>query len=90
MLITVWVEEGEMAVDTYDADAVALYVLLTDESEAAIERTEEIGPSLHVDVDARGSVVGVEILYPCTHGVDLSPLKERYGLHIRLPFRFAA
>jgi uncharacterized protein YuzE len=79
-----------MAVYTYDADADALYVLLVEEPEAAIERTEELGPTLHVDVDARGTVIGVEILYPRTHGVDLTPVKERYGLDIEIPFRFAA
>ncbi len=51
-----------MAVYTYDGDADVLYVLLVDEPEAAIERTEEIGPNLHVDIDAQGQVVGVEFL----------------------------
>ena len=45
-----------MAVYTYDGDADVLYVLLIDEPEAAIERTEEIGPNLHVDIDAQGQV----------------------------------
>lgn len=79
-----------MAVYTYDADADVLYVLLTEESDAAIERTEELGPTLHVDLDAGGTVVGVEILYPRTHGVDLGPVRERYGVDIEIPFRFAA
>jgi uncharacterized protein YuzE len=79
-----------MAVYTYDADADVLYVLLAEESEAAIERTEELGPTLHVDLDAQGTVIGVEVLYPGTHGVDLGPVKERYGLDIEIPSRFAA
>ena len=32
-----------MAVYTYDEEADTLYVLLTDEAQAAIDRTEEIG-----------------------------------------------
>jgi uncharacterized protein YuzE len=79
-----------MAVYTYDGDADVLYVLLVDEPEAAIERTEEIGPNLHVDIDAQGQVVGVEFLYPRTHGVELEEVKERYGIDLEIPFSFAA
>ncbi len=79
-----------MAVYTYDEEADVLYVLLVEEPQAAIERTVELGPRLHVDVDAHGAVVGVEVLYPRTHGVDLGPVEERYGLRIEVPFRFAA
>jgi len=52
-----------MAVYTYDEEADTLYVLLIEEAQAAIERTEEIGPNLHVDLDAGGQVVGVEFLF---------------------------
>ena len=55
---------------TYDADAVVLYVLVVDENNATIDRTEEIGPNLHVDLDASGSLVGVEFLYPRSQGID--------------------
>ena len=79
-----------MAVYTYDADAEVLYVLLVDESEAVIDRTEELGPNLHVDLDARGRVVGVEFLYPRTNGLDPDPVKARYGIDLMIPFRFAA
>jgi len=79
-----------MAVCTYDGDADVLYVLLVDEPEAAIERTEEVGPNLHVDIDAQGQVVGVEFLYPRTHGVELGQVKERYGIDLEIPFSFAA
>lgn len=79
-----------MAVYTYDGDADVLYVLLVDEPEAAIERTEEIGPNLHVDIDAQGQVVGVEFLYPRTYGVELEDVKERYGIVLEIPFSFAA
>jgi hypothetical protein len=33
---------------------------------------------------------GVEILYPSLGDVDLEPLREQYGLQLRVPFRFAA
>jgi uncharacterized protein YuzE len=79
-----------MAVYTYDGDADVLYVLLVDELEAAIERTDEVGPNLHVDVDAQGRIVGVEFLYPRTHGVDVREVRERYGIDLEIPFSFAA
>jgi uncharacterized protein YuzE len=79
-----------MAVYTYDTEADALYVLLAEESEAAIERTEELGPTLHVDLDRDGTIVGVEFLYPRTHGVDVGSVKERYGIDLEIPFSFAA
>ncbi len=79
-----------MAVYTYDTEADALYVLLAEESEAAIERTEELDSTLHVDLDADGGIVGVEFLYPRTHGVDVASVKERYGIDLHIPFRFAA
>ena len=75
---------------TYDADADVLYVLLVDESEAAIDRTEEIGPNLHVDLNADGGVVGVEFLYPRSRGIDAGPVRDRYGIDLRIPFSFAA
>ena len=73
---------------TYDAEADALYVLLADEFEGAINRTEELGPTLHVDLDANEEIVGVEFLYPRT-GMDLDPVKERYGMDLVIPFTFA-
>lgn len=75
---------------TYDADADVLYVLVVDETNAAIDRTEEIGPNLHVDLDAHGGIVGVEFLYPRSHGVDTEPVKARYGIDLQIPFSFAA
>jgi uncharacterized protein YuzE len=79
-----------MALYTYDEEADALYVLLAPEPEAAIERTVELGDRLHVDLGANGDVVGIEILYPTQGGVDLEPVRDRFGLELRLPFRFAA
>lgn len=79
-----------MAVYTYDEEADALYVLLAPEAEIAISRTVELGERLHVDVDDQGHPVGVEILYPSQGPVDLDPIKDRFGLKVRLPFEFAA
>lgn len=79
-----------MALYTYDEEADALYVLLAPEPEAAIERTLELGERLHVDLGADGLPVGVEILYPSLGDVDLEPLRDRYGLELKVPFRFAA
>jgi uncharacterized protein YuzE len=75
---------------TYDADADVLYVLLVDEGKAAVDRTEELGPNLHVDLDANGGLVGVEFLYARAQGVDAEPVRTRYGLDLRIPFMFAA
>lgn len=79
-----------MAVYTYDAEADALYVSLADDDEAAIARTEELAPNLHVDIGTDGSVVGVEFLYPSTTPVDPEPVNRRYGLDLKIPFTFAA
>ena len=79
-----------MAVYTYDADADVRYVLLRDESEASIDRTEEIGPNLHVDLDADGGLVGVEFLYPRSHGIDAASVRAWYGIDLQIPFSFAA
>lgn len=75
---------------TYDTDADVLYVLIVDEADAAIDRTEEIGPNLHVDLDGTGAVVGVEFLYPRSHGIDAEPVRIRYGIDLQIPFSFAA
>lgn len=79
-----------MALYACDGEADALYVLLAPEPEAAIERTLELGERLHVDLGVDGRPVGVEILYPSMGDVDLGPLRDRYGLEPRVPFRSAA
>ena len=79
-----------MAVYTYDGDGDVLYVLLVEEPEAAIERTEEIGPNLHVDIDGDGKVVGVEFLYHRARGIEVEEVNERYGIELDIPFSFAA
>lgn len=79
-----------MAFYTYDEEADALYILLAPEDDAAIASTVELGETLHVDLDENGGVVGIEILYPSRGDTDLQPLRDRFGLELRLPFRFAA
>lgn len=75
---------------TYDEEADALYIMLVPDDEAGIDRTEELSPTLHVDLDDNGKPIGVEVLYPRDRGVDLGPLKDRYGIDLKLPFNFAA
>ena len=79
-----------MAIYTYDAETDVLYVLLQDDETAAIERTEEIDPALHVDLNAAGEVVGVEFLYPRINGLPVDEVRERYGVDLKIPFSFAA
>lgn len=79
-----------MALYTYDEQADALYVLLAPEPETTVEKTVELGDRLHIDLGPDGKPVGVELLYPTRGAIDLSPLKERFGLELRLPFSFAA
>lgn len=75
---------------TYDSEVDVLYVSLLDDEGVAIARTIELGPNLHVDVDDAGSPIGVEVLYPRTERVDLSPVKDRFGVGVPLPFDFVA
>lgn len=79
-----------MAIYMYDTEADALQVQLLDESNMSIEQTVELGPNLHVDLDAVGRVIGVEFLYPHTHGMDVALVRERYGIDLKTPFSFAA
>jgi uncharacterized protein YuzE len=79
-----------MAVYTYDEEADTLYVLLADDAQALLDRTEEIGPNLHVDLDGSGRVIGIEFLYPRTNGIEARAVKERYGIDLEIPFSFAA
>ena len=78
-----------MAFYTYDDEAEALYILLVPDEDPAIAETVELTDRLHVDLDERGRPVGVEILDP-DNGIDLGPVKERFGLELKLPFPFAA
>lgn len=79
-----------MAIYTYDEEADALYVLLVPEQEAAIHHTVEVSDRLHVDIDEEGKLIGVEILYPRSGGVDLAEVRSQFGLDVRVPFTFAA
>jgi uncharacterized protein YuzE len=78
------------ALFTYDAEVDALYVLLAEDSDMAIAKTLELAPNLHVDLDNEENVLGVEILYPRSRGIDLQPLKEQFSIELEIPFSFAA
>lgn len=75
---------------TYDSEADALYALLVSEEDAVIVKTVELAGNLHVDLDDSGNIIGVEILYPSTEQIDLEPLKQRFGIDLKVPFSFAA
>lgn len=79
-----------MAVYMYDEEADALYVLLVPDADAAIRQTVEINPRVHVDLDEQDRVVGVEILSPSDGDNGLASVRERFGIEVKLPFRFAA
>jgi len=79
-----------MAYYTYDEEADALYILLVPEEDATIDRTEEVSPTIHVDIDDQGQLVGVEVLSPTRGDVDLSSIRDRFGVEVRVPFNFAA
>jgi len=55
-----------------------------------IQETVEASDCLHIDIGPDGGVVGIEILYPRLGPVDLSAIKERYGIELTMPFNFAA
>jgi uncharacterized protein YuzE len=80
----------KMAIYTYDEQVDTLYILLCAEPEAAIQETVEASDRLHIDIGPDGGVVGIEILYPRLGPVDLSAIKERYGIELTMPFNFAA
>lgn len=50
-----------MMLQTYDADADAMYLKLRD---GKIARTEELDGWAYVDVDADGQAVGIEVIHP--------------------------
>jgi hypothetical protein len=50
----------------------------------------ELASNLHVDLDPAGRVIGAEFLYPRTHGVDPEPVREHFGIALKIPFSFAA
>ena len=46
---------------TYDLDANALYIAVTDQK---VARTAEVDTGTLVDLDAAGSIVGIEVISP--------------------------
>ena len=77
-----------MAIYMFDEEEDVMYVLLA-QLDPDIERTIELTEGLIVDLDRDEQVVGVEIHHPADGDVDLGPLKELYGLELKLPFSFA-
>ena len=49
---------------TFDPDARAMYVNLTDTIDYKVAKTVEAAPEVFVDFDKKGKVLGVEILNP--------------------------
>ncbi len=47
---------------TYDASADAAYIYLTDIETGGAARTETVSENIHLDFDAAGKLVGIEVL----------------------------
>jgi len=60
----------------YDLHAGALYVRLTGH---AVARTRELGDNAHVDLDAAGNVIGVEVI-SIAHPWPLEEFLESYDI----------
>jgi uncharacterized protein YuzE len=60
-----------------DVRADALYIELV--QDAASARTEEIDPGTLVDLDARGRVIGIEVVHPARPW-PLEEILERYDI----------
>ncbi|HLD05231.1 MAG TPA: DUF2283 domain-containing protein [Candidatus Nanoarchaeia archaeon] len=45
---------------TYDPDADAMYIYL---KEGTVDKTQEMGENTNIDLDKKGEVLGVEILF---------------------------
>ena len=59
---------------SYDPDADAFYLSLTEIPVGGIHRSEEVGPATVLDFDVEGNLVGVEVYAGVTERVDLSSL----------------
>jgi uncharacterized protein YuzE len=62
---------------TYDAEADALYIDIN--KNLALDRTIEIDDDRNVDIDADGSVVGIEVISP-SYGFSLNDIIEKFDL----------
>jgi uncharacterized protein YuzE len=47
---------------TYDPEADAVYIYIAHISRGSIDRTDEIAPNVFVDRDAKGRILGIEVL----------------------------
>jgi uncharacterized protein YuzE len=59
---------------SYDPDADAFYLSLTEIPVGGIHRSEEVAPATVLDFDEEGNLVGVEVYAGVTERVDLSSL----------------
>ncbi len=60
---------------SYDPEADAFYARFAPDA-VAIETTEEVAPGVMIDFDAKGDVVGVEVLHVRTRGQGALPSTE--------------
>ena len=65
---------------TYDSDADALYVYLSEEQ---VAQTVAGSNNRFVDLDEAGGIVGIEVL-DVSSGFELTDLAERYGVENEL------
>jgi uncharacterized protein YuzE len=61
---------------SYDLNVRALYISLSDQ---AVARTQEIDDNTNVDLDARGAVVGIEVI-SIDHPWPLADILARYDI----------
>lgn len=62
---------------TYDSEAEALAIRLSDES---IAKTYMLDERHNVDVDDQGDVVQIEVLFP-SMGIEVGRIVDRFHLH---------
>jgi uncharacterized protein YuzE len=63
----------------YDDEAGALYLAVGEIGPGGVARTvDEVPGELMIDLDAKGALLGVEILYP-QHLDRVGPILERFG-----------
>jgi len=60
----------------FDLDVGALYIVLTD---SPVARTVEAGDNANVDLDARGSLVGIEVI-SAAHSWPLQSILSRFTI----------
>lgn len=59
---------------SYDPDADAFYLSLTEVSRGAVHRSDEVAPATVLDYDQNGNLLGIEVYAGVAGRVDLSHL----------------